>query len=117
MCLIKTHRFPKISRKPIIVYKRFIELGNNQLQTPCIGLLCKCGSVIKSSDHWYKGIFKHTIGREGVHAYVIKDYFLPYNPSNHKLYICEIPPYTPYWIGAYDEIAASKMKIIEKSIG
>ncbi len=113
MCLIKTHRFPKISRKPIIVYKEFIEF-NGQLITPCMCLHCQCGSVIKASDHWFKGIFKNIIEGEGVHAYTNDYWKLKISDNNKYYYICEIPPYTPYWIGAYDEIAASKMKIIKK---
>lgn len=118
MCLIKTHRLPKISRKPIQVYKRFFNYHTNILITPYQGLCCKPGDIIKARNSWVKGIFTNEIEGEGVHAF--KDY-----PTEIELafiamadvddyYVCEIPPYTPYWIGDNRDIAASKMKIIKR---
>ena len=116
MCLTKTHRLPKISRKPIQVYKVF-EHNFDRLVTPYKRQLCKVGETIKAKHSWLKGIFKDEIWGEGVHAYVYKDtaedetYLFS---SDVVVHLCEIPPFTPYWIGENDEIAASKMIIKER---
>ena len=117
MCLNKTHIFPKISRKPIIVCKLFFELSNGQLNTPYVGFQCKCGDIIKASKPWYKGIFKNTIEEEGVHAYVFnREHYYQKFFNFHFIYcyICIIPPFTPYWTGENNDICATKMKIITK---
>ena len=110
MCLYKTHRFPKISRKPIQVYKRFGLIGD-ELITPYQKQVCKVGETIKAKHSWLKGIFKDKIKGEGVHANT--------NIVMTKLhigwvYLCEIPPFTPYWVGIDFDIAASKMVIKER---
>ena len=119
MCLYKTHAFPKISRKPIIVYKIFAERGKRpkKLITPFTGYSYKIGDTIKAIKPWYYGIMRFGIDEEGVHAYY-------YKPTERDIvrelrrkrgyYVCKIPPFTPYWIGTFGEIAASKMKIIKR---
>lgn len=115
MCLVKTHRLPKISRKPIQVYKVFKPIGCSLL-TPYQKYACNVGDTIKAENSWIKGIFKNEIEGEGVHAFIIgivafataNQYFDTY------VYLCEIPPFTPYWQGDCDDIAASKMIIKEK---
>ena len=119
MCLNKTHMFPKISRKPIIVYKLFVEKGkrHKKLMTPVIGCHYKIGDTIKAVKPWYYGLLPKVIEEEGVHAYCSKPTNLDTSvvfKRKRGYYICEIPPFTPYWIGTFGEIAASEMKIIKK---
>lgn len=116
MCLYKTHAFPKISRKPIIVYKIFVEQPK-KLMTPFTGYHYMIGDTIKATNPWYYGIMISTICKEGVHAYYSKPTprdILAIRDMDMSYYICEIPPFTPYWIGRSGDIAASKMKIIKK---
>lgn len=111
MCLVKSHRFPKISRKPIKVYKIFC-IKDDMLITPIQGRKYYRTDTIKSSCNWIKSIFKTFIEAEGVHAFqtlVTAEMFSEL--WGGIVVICEIPPYTPYWIGKGGEIAASKMKI------
>ena len=116
MCLTKTHRLPKISRKPIQVYK-VLRLEGDKLITPYQKQLCQVGKTIKAKHSWLKGIFKNEIEGEGVHAYEYKDtaeattYLFDYPVV---VCLCEIPPFTPYWIGNLEDIAASKMIIKER---
>lgn len=120
MCLYKKHWFPKISRKPITVYKYCYTLPNNKIQTYVQNKTYFIGDTIKNRYPWLLGLFSSTIGGIGVHAfvdaptaYVIETSILKVN-GNKDWYVCEIPPYTPYWIGLNKDIAASRIKIIEK---
>ena len=119
MCLYKTHWLPKISRKPIQVYK-VLKRSHGRLVTPYQEQSCKIGETIKAKNSWLKGILTNVIGEEGVHAYgdkeSVENFIDCYLTFYRKLYvhICEIPPYTPYWIGKFGDIAASKMIIKEK---
>ncbi len=113
MCLYKSHRFPKISRKPIQCYKVFI-ISSNGLITPWRKYFCDVGDTIKAKNHWLIGIFKRKLKGEVVHAFrneamAEKKCFL-----ERCVCLCEIPPYTPYWYGELCEISASKIKIIKK---
>ena len=116
MCLTKTHWLPKISRKPIQVYKIFYNPIDNELITPYQRQIYEVGETIKSKNSWIKGIFKNEIEAEGVHAFIrdivafvtAREYFDTY------VYLCEIHPFTPYWQGDCSNIAASKMIIKKK---
>ena len=112
MCLIKIHRFPKISSKPITVYKVLIPL-NRIFITPCQSCKVYIGDTIKARKAWWKGVFKEGIEGEGVHAYVSIDNAKENIYGNDVIAEVEIPPYTPYWIGKAGDMAASKMKIIK----
>ena len=110
MCLYKTHRFPKISVKPIKVYKILHEVYSFEkrrifFRTPFRGTEVKVGETIKARRWWFMGIFRNIIEGEGVHAYTDKW------KANFE---AEIPPFTPYWYGEDNEIAASRMKIIRE---
>ena len=115
MCLTKTHRLPKISRKPIQVYK-VLRLEGDKLITPYQKQLCQVGKTIKAKHSWLKGIFKDKIKGEGVHAYIVDAFAFTVSGHyiNHYVYPCEIPPFTPYWVGQSSDIAASKMIIKER---
>ena len=113
MCLTKTHRLPKISRKPIQVYKAFNLIGD-KLITPYQKQVCNIGETIKAKHSWFKGILKNKIEGEGVHAYTVNIHTFSLQCYYRVFYICEIPPFTPYWIGDCYDIAASKMIIKEK---
>ena len=118
MCLHKKHWFPKISREPITVYKYCYTLSNNQIQTYVQNKTYFIGDTIKNKYPWLLGLFCSTIGGIGVHAYVeapiLKNYYKDWSLNGKNWYICEIPPYTPYWLGQYGDIAASKIKIVKK---
>lgn len=116
MCLYKTHRLPKISRKPIQCYKIFnvVKSEDFKLSTDVCGYLCNTGDTIKSKYCWIRGIFKSNLEGEVVHAYKSKTNANRYCWVVQCVCLCEIPPFTPYWYGKYDEIAASKIKIIKR---
>ena len=113
MCLTKTHRLPKISRKPIQVYKVFIH-EDDMLITPYQHYACQVGDTITTENSWLRSIFKNKIEGEGVHAFINKYMAKRHTSYFHHIYLCEIPHFTPYWIGTDGEIAASKMIIKEK---
>ena len=116
MCMFKTHRFPKISREPIQVYKLFCEKDDNILCTPAVHYKCKLGDTIKASHSWIRSLFANRITGDGVHAFINNGAYC-YRFARFygaDVYLCEIPPYTPYWIGEDYDIAASKMIIKEK---
>ena len=113
MCLYKTHRLPKISRKPIQCYKVF-NVSSNGLITPWRKYFCNVGDTIKAKNHWLIGIFKRELEKEVVHAFR-NDYDAEWYCSEKPcVCLCEIPPSTPYWLGECGEIGASKMKIIKR---
>ena len=116
MCLYKTHRFPKISRKPIQCYKVFsvCESERFELSTPVCGYWCNVGDTIKSKDCWVWGIFKSTLEGEVVHAYRIEAMANLSRSDCQCVCLCEILPFTPYWLGVGGEIGATKIKIIKK---
>ena len=109
MCLIKTHRFPKISRKPIKCYKRVTYLGDDKYETLFMDYPFKLGDIIKSARHWIFGIFKDSLEGEVVHSYNI-------GGISNGWIECEIPPFTPYWVGHCDDIGAAKIKTIRRII-
>lgn len=113
MCLVKTHRLPKISRKPIQCYKIF-SVYYGILYTPYRYVFCQVNDIIKAKNHWLKGIFKKRLTGEVVHAFRHKDKAERNYHIRDCVCLCEIPPFTPYWCGKYNEIGASKIKIIKK---
>ena len=113
MCLFKTHRLPKISRKPIQCYKIF-NVCCGILNTPHLCVPCQIGDTIEARDCWIKGIFNEELTSEVVHAICEKHRAVFRKDLGQCICLCEIPPFTPYWYGTYDEIAASKIKIIKR---
>ena len=114
MCLIKTHIFPKLSSKPIKVWKVVDTSCNSYYRAP-YERTAYTSNIVKCSTKCaiIKGVFKNVIKGEGVHAYISR-----YNAFNSECYLysrhrkvieAEIPPFTPYWIGKYGDIAATKM--------
>lgn len=126
MCLYKKHLFPKISWKPITVYKVFLEdLTEHTIYTPF-----EChkvsGNVIKAK---YLSIPELTIEDFiqgcGVHAYLSLEeaksngslfsfHRIDGHPTSTEVYECTIPPFTFYWEGKDGDIAARKIKIRKK---
>lgn len=119
MCLFVTHFFPKISFKPIKVYKVVIEDLNGKIKTPYQG-----SKLLKRA----KGIFflpeKHNndfiINKGMIHAFRLKEeaksfemgYFMLYYNSikGIKTITAYIPPFTRYYIGEKGDICAKRMK-------
>lgn len=120
MCLIKTHRFPKISTKQITVYKLLYLYNskNKEYFTPYKRVKVNMGETIKAKKSWLRGIFKEDIEGEGVHAYLTLEKALmnKFLMDGNFIIVVEaiIPSFTPYWIGFEGEIAASKIKIAEE---
>lgn len=128
MCLIKNHRFPKISFKPIKVFKLALFYQKDRYYTKdgYYTYFRKCpiylGKLLLSEKHWIKGIFAETITSEGVHAYITSEGVHAYlgkpnytrNYSIIRLLEAEIPPFTPYWIDRGNEVAAAKLRIIRE---
>lgn len=121
MCLVKIHRFPKISWKPIICYKVLKRRKNNYM-TPCVDyLLTKDREVIKGSENFFKGFKKYPfIHGWGVHAFTnmydamkTAQYFcmLEQIIGGHIVVECIIPRFTFYFKGTNNEICARKMII------
>ena len=112
MCLIKTHIFPKISSDPIKAYK-VLKKDKEGYRTPIRLYSCNIGDTIKSELFWFVGILMETITGEGVHAYMTFADAKYHKMERTDIIVeVEIPPFTPYWIGDDDDIAASRMKLI-----
>ena len=114
MCLKKTHWWPKKSKEPIKVYK--VLMVYEDLMTPYMSEKVKLNHPIKAKRHWLFSLLSDKIESEGVHAYTDKSYALAgcYPRHNEHLYEAVIPPNTYYWIGMYNEIAATKMIVKRK---
>lgn len=119
MCLIATHFFPKISFKPIKVYKIVIETSNGRIRTPYQG-----SNILKRA----KGIFFFpkkqnnylTIYGGMIHAFRTREeaqkfstgYFIHnhYSIKDIKVITAYIPPFTRYYIGQDWDICAKRMR-------
>ena len=118
MCLIKLRKFPKISFKPIKVYKTFYELENGYYTPYVLKGPFKTGDTIKSKCNIFRSFYRIFFGRcidtEGVHAFTSKIFaeakFCHF--SKTAILECIIPRCTLYWYGTEGEIAARKIKIL-----
>lgn len=132
MCLTKTHPHPLTSGKEIEVYKIFLkEMFNNELflVTPYVRCLAAEGEEILAK---YPVTTETSLGKcilgEGVHAYqtleaakLAKEDFDSWFPTDGDnpyvksvIHKAIIPPHTRYWLGKYDEIAATRILIKEE---
>ena len=118
MCLIKLHRFPKISFKPVKVYKVFYNYEGDGYYTPYLfeGPL-KTGDTIKAKcnifTNFYRIFFGEFIDKEVVHAFISKTIAIERFPFTRAVVLeCIIPKFTLYWYGTEGEIAARKMEIL-----
>lgn len=114
MCLFKAHIFPKLSSKPIKVWKIVDTTYSKYYYAPYRRIIYT-SNIVKCSTKYaiIKAIFKNNIKREGVHAYTSKLNALKSECFNYfphvKIIEAVIPPFTPYWLGKYGDIAATKM--------
>lgn len=113
MCLIKTHRFPKISRKPIKCYKRVNYLGDNNYKSEFIGYHFKLGDVIKNTRHWLFAIFNDKLTDEVVHSFNFNGKSI-FDESDECWIECKIPAFTPYWTDNYGCIGAARIRTIKE---
>lgn len=121
MCLIKTHRFPKISRKPIKCYKVVYKIGNKLYSTEYENYHFLLGDTIKNRYPWIFSIFEPYLEGEVVHAYTnivicrinIRSTLRLLNKSR-SIIECEILPFTPYWLGTDGDICATRIKTIKE---
>lgn len=120
MCLVKIHKFPKISWKPITCYKVLRKQKGNYM-TPCVNyFITKDREVIIGEENFFKGIKYENIFGWGVHAFinksdafVLSQYFCSYDQriGGHVVVKCIIPRFTFYFYGKNNEICARKMII------
>lgn len=120
MCLIARHFFPKISFKPIKVYKMILEDKDGKLETAF-----RHSKLLKRA----KGIFflpkrigpKLYVEKGMIHAFSTKekalfvrqDYIMfnhYINNLNVRIITAYIPPFTRYYIGEYGDICAKRMR-------
>ena len=125
MCLVKLHRFPRISTKPIKCYKKVLVADETTFLTMAIRHKFSIGDTIKSKTNSLWGIFFNKLTDEVVHAFTVSRfdiaYMNMYNTSLGRLWgstdsvfiECEIPPYTLYYLGDFGEIGASRIKTIK----
>ena len=130
MCLSKAHRFPRISWKPIKCYKLVCK-ENGKLYTPFRNVEIMLNKPIKPSRNLFNSLLCDTIGDTieggGVHAYInMRLAFVTMRYSNMlsnavhssdpcKVYEAIIPPFTFYWEGESNDIAAREL-IVTKEI-
>ena len=121
MCLIKKRRLPKISRKPITVYK-IIERYNNFYMTPVREEYINLNSTLKAKDtSIYEMYCSSVIKGCGVHAYInlekAQEVMETYYRRFHYIILkCVIPPNTYFWEGKGGDIAARELEISNVSI-
>lgn len=124
MCLYKTHFLPKISFKPIEVYKVLFKEDSNKYETPFQLTKVFLNTIMKAKKHWETSLFKKSIHGEGVHAYrdlasAFKQTFnfrRSFGKNDFVVIKAIIPRFTVYWIGDDGDIAASKLYITDKFI-
>ena len=113
MCLVKTHKFPKISFRPIIVYKVLIK-SKGVLTTPYQEEVVRLGETMKACKMWNLAISNKYIRGEGVHAFVDLEHAKQECFLYGRIFITKIPAFTFYWEGFFGDIAAKRMKIIKE---
>lgn len=115
MCLIATHFFPKISFKPIKVYKVVTKDKNGKLSTAFVhsDLLKRAKGVFFLPERTPTRLY---IGKGMIHAFATKEkailalYDYRMFNDNMKLITAYIPPFTRYYIGKYGDICAKRMR-------
>jgi len=128
MCLIKSHRFPKIAWKPIKVYKVLVYF-NKKLYTPFFWSSVKLNSTIKANKKWYSNLDDCFVSGEGIHSYrnfkdarECKKYLNTCNIDIDRCYYIvesKIPRFSLYWEGIdinKSEIASTKLYLTDKKI-
>lgn len=119
MCLEKDHWFPKISWKPIKCYKLLYHYENNKLVTPWKHSVIELNIPIRANKNLFSSLFTKVINGEGVHAYskLSTSTFIQRFYNEHDMFVYEaiIPPFTFYWEGKSNDIAARKL-IVTKEI-
>lgn len=120
MCLVKIHKFPRISWKPITCYKVLQRRKNNYV-TPCVNYsITKDREVIKGYENFFNGLKCKTIHGWGVHAFTnmfdalqMAQYFCRIDQviGGHVVVKCIIPRFTFYFKGKNNEICSRKMII------
>lgn len=117
MCLIKIHRLPKLSIFSKTVYKCLIPVDYDCFVTPYTQSPIKMGETYKgkfvSKRNLISSIAKREIADGFIHSYIslrVAKYMRCYG---EVIVECEIPPFTLYYEGDYDEIASKKLKYLK----
>lgn len=130
MCLFTKQNKPKVSEKPITMYKFLVKDRNiiNSYITPCT-LDIVSNDILKGKrlfeasvdENIVAGLQFNSVGKGYIHGYSTKKYALQKRHTFSKyfphwgLFKCEIPAGTPYFrsiVGDY-EICAKKIKFVE----
>lgn len=136
MCLYKKHWLPKISCKPKYVYKVVYYTKSKEktvMHSAFKGTVIEPDKLMKASKSWIRSLFTDKITVEGIHAYKSKSkaitieecldlfgWFPVYSNTRQEfmgfsIVNAIIPPYTFYWEDKSDEIAATKMIILNST--
>ena len=120
MCLVKIHKFPRISWKPIICYK-VLKVHKGNYMTPCVDyFISRDREVIKGNENFFEGLKDIKICGWGVHAFTnmynamnMANYFcmIDQRIGGHVVVKCIIPRFTFYFKGKNNEICSRKMII------
>ena len=108
MCLIKIHRFPKLAKEDIVVYKELDIVEKNEYKTPYQHVLVKLNSYIYNTLPIWFGIFNfRKIEGEGVHSYKY---------PRKGLFKAIIPKGSWYYIGIIGNYASNKLYITNEQV-
>lgn len=129
MCLVKTHKLPKVLPWKKRVYKIVLVKISKDLETSYCSPFYTNTKIIpyvpmKAKLPWKMGIFEKYIEGEGVHTYSNMENAkkqlecMPPSPPYYRFAILEayIPRFTPYWTGTRGEIASSTLVVTDKEI-
>ena len=114
MCLTTKQRFPKISLKPIIVYKAVNKKNKSPYLFFDYAPYIKNKSIFKDRKKSYKVRLNGLIHiYEGyIHAY-ISEAVAWFTENPNTIYKCIIPPFTRYYRGDMFEICSKRIKFLE----
>lgn len=136
MCLYKNHWLPKISCKPKYVYKVVYYTKSEEktlMHSAFTGTVIEPNKPTKASKSWIRSLFTKNIEGEGVHAYKWKLMAVhtrccfsdtgwchiysntPQEFMGFSVVNAIIPPFTFYWEDDFDQIAATKMIILNST--
>lgn len=122
MCLVKLHKYPKITIFPKTVYKVIHVSSDGKFLTPYRAYSVELGKTYTGKFMWRR-TFKNTIHtnfiEDGfIHAYTtIEDAItekLSLGDISIRIVKCRIPAFTYYYIGKHNDIASRKLKYTNK---
>ena len=116
MCLTKSHRYPKIARKDILVWKEMNPRGETRAVSTVMNFTYTLGKTYSLLGLFWilKYIFKDSINT-GFHSFDFKKTQpLKSGVMYSGYYLCVIPAGSFYFIGKYNDIVSNNIIIKEK---